>query len=459
VKLVVPSRIVLLLSGAALASVAGAVMSSQVLEARRQDTVVVAASWRALASTQRVMSLLVRTEAAWRDHLSDGNPEAWTRFADARGQIDAAIQRHLEALPDHRECLDAWADTAALVTDALFALDEHARPPPLRASATSLLDAADEVRLAVRRAELGLERVMAMERVELSRAEGAQARSTSQANAVIVSAYAALLVLIAVAAYAVRGHLQERERREAEQERALELQQRLMGIVGHDLRTPLNAIAGSAKLLARAPDLPTSRARAAQRIVSSAGRMSRMVRDLLDFTRARVGGGLTVAPEPADLGEISRRVIQEVRAARPGCEIRVEQQGDLAGTWDPDRIEQVLSNLVGNACHYGTPGSPVVVRARGDEAESVTLEVHNEGVPIPDEVLPRIFDPFERGAPVRPDAAGNVGLGLFIVRTLVDAHGGRIDVESGDEGTTFSVHLPRTSPGGSGAAPSAPGPT
>jgi signal transduction histidine kinase len=284
---------------------------------------------------------------------------------------------------------------------------------------------------------------MAMERADLGRADLAVARNTSIANGVIVSTYAALLLLVAVAAYAVRGHLQQRERREAEQEHALELQQQLMGMVGHDLRTPLNAIAGSAELLARAPDLPSSRVRAAQRIVSSAGRMSRMVLDLMDYTRARVAGGLTVSPEPAHLGEICRRVIQEVRAARPGSDVRLVEEGDLAGEWDPARLEQVLSNLVANACHYGTPDRPVSVRATGD-AGTVVLEVHNEGMPIPAEVLPNIFDPFRRGKLDRREASGNVGLGLFIVRTLVEAHGGRIAVTTGVEGTTFSVALPRS---------------
>jgi signal transduction histidine kinase len=449
VKFVVPPRIVLLLSAAALASVVGALLSSHMLEARREDTVVVAASWRALASTQRVMSLLLRTESAWRDHATTRNGETWTRYAEAKGEIQAAIERHLEALPGHRDCREAWSSASVLVTEALAALSWRERPPPLLDDSGGLLRPDDEARMAVRRAELGLERVMAMERAELARAELAQARSTSLANAVIVSAYAALLLLIGVAAYAVRGHLKQRERREAEQEHTLEMQQRLIGIVGHDLRTPLNAIAGSAKLLARAPDLPSSRARAAQRIVSSAGRMSRMVLDLLDFTRTRVAGGLPVSPEPANLGEICRRVVQEVRAARPGSDIRVVEEGDLSGEWDPARLEQILSNLVANACHYGKPGRPVLVRATG-KAGTVTVEVHNEGAPIPDEVLPVIFEPFKRGTPDLRDASGNVGLGLFIVRTLVDAHGGSIDVATGEAGTTFSVRLPSSRQASSG---------
>src|SRR6266702_1711722 len=256
---------------------------------------------------------------------------------------------------------------------------------------------------------------------------------------------AALLLLIAAAALGVRGHLQEREGRELEQRRALELQQRLMGIVGHDLRTPLNAIAGSAALLAHAPDLPTARLRAAQRIVASAARMSGLVRDLLDYTRLRVSGGFSIEPQPTHLGEIARAVAQEVRTARQGSVIELTEAGDLQGRWDHERIEQVLSNLIGNACHHATAGAPVQVRLSGTEA-AVRAEVHNEGPPIPPVVLPLIFEPFRRGASDRRDASGGVGLGLFIVRSLAEAHGGRIEVATGQGGTTFTLVLPRAPP-------------
>ncbi len=445
-RLVVPPRIVLLLSAAAAASVAGAALSSRVIETRQTDTAGVAATWRALASTERVLSLLSRAEAACRDHSASGSDEARRRYTEARSEVEAAIERQREALPRRLSFLEAWASTSRHLEAALGSLDCRERTPASGpAHAVRLAAREDRRRAALERAEAGLEHVGTLERNEVAKEERALARSTSLATWVIVSTYSALLLLVGIAAVAVRGHLKERERREAEQRRVFELQQQLIGIVGHDLRTPLNAIAGSAELLARAPDLPSGRLRMAQRIVSSAGRMSRMVRDLLDYTRALVAGGLPVSPEPAHLGEICRRVVQEVGAARPGDDIRLTEEGDLSGEWDPARLEQVFSNLVANACHYGSEGRPVLVRASGTTRDAL-VDVHNEGPPIPAEVLPHIFEPFQRGTPGRPDASGNVGLGLFIVRSLVEAHGGKIAVDTGSAGTTFRVALPRSVP-------------
>ncbi len=296
-----------------------------------------------------------------------------------------------------------------------------------------------------RLAASAVEDLSTLQRRELGRADRRALEHHSLASWLVLATNAALLLLIAAAALGVRGHLQEREGRESEQRRALELQQRLMGIVGHDLRTPLNAIAGSAALLAHAPDLPTARLRAAQRIVSSAARMSGLVRDLLDYTRLRVSGGFSIEPQPTHLGEIARAVAQEVRTARQGSVIELTEAGDLQGRWDHERIEQVLSNLIGNACHHGTAGAPVQVRLSGTEA-AVRAEVHNEGPPIPPVVLPLIFEPFRRGASDRRDASGGVGLGLFIVRSLAEAHGGRIEVATGQAGTTFTLVLPRAPP-------------
>ncbi len=274
---------------------------------------------------------------------------------------------------------------------------------------------------------------------ELAARERAAERSVSLAIGVVVATDFALLLLVAIAAFAVRGHLRERERREVEHARVLQLQQQLLAMVGHDLRTPLNAIAGSAALLARAPDLPSSRVRLAQRIVSSAGRMSRLVRDLLDFTRVRTEGRLPVSPEPVNLGALCRRIAQEITTARPGTIVDCEVEGDVTGEWDPARLEQVVSNLVTNACHHGAAGRPVVVRVTGLD-DAVRIAVHNEGPAIPPDVLPHIFEPFMRGDE-HGDPAG-LGLGLHIVRTLVEAHGGTIDVTSDEGGTTFAVVLP-----------------
>ncbi|BDG05534.1 sensor histidine kinase [Anaeromyxobacter oryzae] len=259
------------------------------------------------------------------------------------------------------------------------------------------------------------------------------------ATRIVIATGIAVLLLVVIAAFAVRRHLRERELRDREHARVVELQNQLLAMVGHDLRTPLSAIAGSAALLARAPDLPSNRVNLAQRIVSSAGRMSRLVRDLLDFTRVRTEGHLPVSPEPVNLGALCRRVVQEVQAARPGTTLDLEVEGDVTGEWDPARLEQVVSNLLTNACHHGAAGRPVQVSVTGLD-DAVRIAVHNEGPPIPEDVLPHMFDPFWRGDG-GADRAG-LGLGLHIVRSLVEAHGGTIEVTSGAGGTTFSVVLP-----------------
>jgi signal transduction histidine kinase len=267
-----------------------------------------------------------------------------------------------------------------------------------------------------------------------------EARDATLATVAVIATNAAILVLVGIAAFAVRGQLRERERREAERARVVELQERLLGIVGHDLRTPLTAIAGSAALLARAPDLPRSRARLAELIVSSASRMSRLVRDMLDFTRVRAEGHLPVRPEPVNVGALCERVVREVCTARPEARVRCAVEGDVTGEWDPARLEQVVSNLVTNAVMHGAPEKVVVVRVTG-LADAVRIAVHNEGPPIPAHLLPHIFEPFRAA---EAGAHAGLGLGLHIVRSLVEAHGGTVDVVSGEEGTTFEVLLPAT---------------
>jgi len=223
-----------------------------------------------------------------------------------------------------------------------------------------------------------------------------------------------------------------------------DFERQLIGIVSHDLRNPLNAILLSAATLLRRPGLDTRQERALRRMQDSAERMTRMVRDLLDFTQARLGTGLTVQRKPLDLHALARQVVDEVMLAHPEREVRVVAEGDAHGAFDSDRIAQVLSNLLTNALTYGAGGSPVRVTTRG-EGTSVVLEVHNMGEPIPPELRERIFRPLERGTEANvPSGARSIGLGLFIVASIVRSHSGLIQVSSTAEaGTTFSVVLPR----------------
>lgn len=241
----------------------------------------------------------------------------------------------------------------------------------------------------------------------------------------------------------------ETERRHAEEERRIaQFKDRVIGILGHDLRTPLTAIKASASLLARKRDASEADLRASvDRLVKlidrSADRMSRMINDVLDFTRARMGGGIPVERRPMDLGAVATSVIEELRTIDSESELRLELRGSLEGSWDADRLAQVVQNLVGNARVHGQADRPVQVIVDGSE-EEVRLSVHNDGQPISPETLVKIFDPFRRGADPRAGREEGIGLGLFIVRSIVEAHGGRITVQSASPGgTTFTVRLPR----------------
>jgi signal transduction histidine kinase len=221
--------------------------------------------------------------------------------------------------------------------------------------------------------------------------------------------------------------------------------ERLMGIVSHDLRNPIWAISMAAELLLKDDGLDAGTTKiVAGRIQSSVARASSMIGDLLDFTQARLGGGIRVRPRPADLHAIVRQVVDELELAHPDRRIVVTQQGDGRGQWDPDRLGQVVSNLVANALQYGAPGTAVSLDAR-EEDGGVALSVHNEGPAIPAERLPEIFEPMQRASSELSTTGRSVGLGLYIVKHIVEAHGGEVAVESSDgEGTTFTVWLPVT---------------
>jgi PAS domain S-box-containing protein len=233
-----------------------------------------------------------------------------------------------------------------------------------------------------------------------------------------------------------------------ERERS-ELEQQLIGIVSHDLRTPLSTILTSSTLLVRRAEALDARMRedCARRIHSAAERASALIRDLLDFTRARTAGGIAIAPRSLDLHALARGVAEDVRATHPGRAIAVEQAGDGWGFWDPARISQLLENLVSNAFKYGDPSAPVAVRTVGGE-RWVRLEIHNRGRPIDPGLLPHLFEPLRQGK--RTGVVGGVagvGLGLYIVDHIVRAHRGTIEVHStAAEGTTFIVRLPREPP-------------
>lgn len=237
----------------------------------------------------------------------------------------------------------------------------------------------------------------------------------------------------------------ELERREAQlfsaKEAAL-LREQLIGIVSHDLRNPLNAILLSASTMVRRADLDERARKAIRRIVDSADRAQRLIRDLLDFTQARMGQVLPVNRRPMDLHELTLQAVDEVQSVMPERLLEVETRGDGNGSWDSDRIAQVIHNLLSNAVQYSPPAARIQVLCEGGLQELV-LRVSNAGPPIPTDVIPTLFEPMRRGTEDGTERR-SIGLGLFIVDQIARAHGGRVEVESTQaRGTTFSIHLPR----------------
>lgn len=227
------------------------------------------------------------------------------------------------------------------------------------------------------------------------------------------------------------------EKSERELRAVAEFREMFIGILGHDLRNPLASIVMSAAMLLRRGHLDDQDAETAARIIRAGQRITRMITRLLDLTRARLGGGLLIEPRPTDMREICRNVFEEFEAP-----IQLEIEGDVTGTWDEDRVAEVLSNLGGNAFEYATPGTPVIVKAHADGAE-VVVEITNQGAPIPADQLPFIFEPFRRAKLREKSKSGNLGLGLYIAHQIVLSHGGTLDAHTADDTTTFVMRLPR----------------
>lgn len=234
--------------------------------------------------------------------------------------------------------------------------------------------------------------------------------------------------------------LTERRQLEDELRRMVAFRERLMGIVGHDLRSPLYAITLANQLVLAHEDAPAWARTSAVRVKRSADRMSRMVSDLLDFTRIQAHSTLPIEPKRVDLCELVRDTVDELSIAHPGrISLRLEC-GRSYGLWDADRLVQVVTNLVNNAIEHGSASAPIEVAVH-DEPDQVKLQVTNQGESIPPELMPQLFDPFRRaGGEAR---AGGLGLGLFIVSEVARAHGGSVQGASKDGATTFTVTLPK----------------
>jgi len=237
-----------------------------------------------------------------------------------------------------------------------------------------------------------------------------------------------------------------------ERTETLRMNELFMAMLGHDLRGPLSAIVMASMVIEKKASEESLR-RLAGRSVASARSMSRMIEDMLDLARARVGGGIAVRCSPCDLEPALQRVAEECGAAHPDRLVDWAAEGDCSGEWDADRLAQVASNLINNALRHGAATEPVRVRLDGRDPARATLTVANAGT-IEPALLPHLFEPF-RGRDEPSTRGEGLGIGLYIVRQIVDAHGGSVEVGSPDPAhTTFTVRLPRSprgrpAPGGS----------
>jgi signal transduction histidine kinase len=237
-------------------------------------------------------------------------------------------------------------------------------------------------------------------------------------------------------------HLEaERAALRAEQERAHRFYRAMQGIVGHNMRAPVSAILlGAEMLVANHKDDP-SLAGVVTRIVSFANRMTGIVDQLLDLTRAQLGGGIPLARVELRLTPVIESVIEELAHRYPRNVFSLSGEAERKGAWDPDRVRQVAASLVTNAVRHGMKDGPIKIAMSQDDG-CTRFAVHNEvcDAPIPPETLQGLFEPYRRTDDEHSGAG--LGLGLYIVREIVEAHGGRVAVDSTATGTTFGVVLP-----------------
>jgi signal transduction histidine kinase len=215
-----------------------------------------------------------------------------------------------------------------------------------------------------------------------------------------------------------------------------------LGMLGHDMRTPLQAIQMTATYLG-ALNAGEKVSQAAFRLINSGGRMQSLLDDLVEFNRIKLGLGITVHPANVDLAALFFDELEEVRAAHPGRDIELKVTGDTRAFVDGPRVQRVLGNLMVNALKYGSQKAPVRVVLAADT--DVRFDVRNTGPAMDASTLAQLFEPLQRGAQNgdRYTHDGSLGLGLYIAREIVRAHGGEISARSEGAETVFAVRLSR----------------
>lgn len=217
-----------------------------------------------------------------------------------------------------------------------------------------------------------------------------------------------------------------------------------LGILQHDLRGPMQAVLSSASLIAALP-AGEQREQATQRLRRSGERMRALLDELLDYNRATLNLGLRMNRVPCELAAACLEEVEMRRLAYPGHGIEWRAAGPTEGLWDASRIQQALGNLIANAARHGDEHAPIGVELLGTEDE-VTIAVSNRGPAISPDAIGSIFDPLRSSADAGREDRSHLGLGLFVVKEVAMAHGGHVQVDSGDDLTRFCIRLPRRTP-------------
>ncbi len=220
-----------------------------------------------------------------------------------------------------------------------------------------------------------------------------------------------------------------------------DIQQKFINTLTHDLKTPLTAAKTNAELILRRPEINEYGKTSARRIVVSLNRLDGMIHDLLDASRIRAGEKLSLQFVSCDLGEILHEVIDEMMIVH-GDRFRLKVEGTSQGTWGGDGIRRACENLIGNAVKYGAPDTPILVSLKATDS-GMELGVHNQGTPILSDEIPTLFQQHRRSKSAGEGNRSGWGLGLTLVKGVVDAHKGKVRIESREGfGTVFTLEIP-----------------
>lgn len=215
----------------------------------------------------------------------------------------------------------------------------------------------------------------------------------------------------------------------------------LFATLGHDLRDPLQAIMMAAQMLEAQNDSDSTKSRLGKRIVNSGGRMKRLISEVLDVSRIQNGQGLSINPQQTDVCMVLHDMAREASTAHPGLQIELDCDDAGNASVDPDRLGQIMSNLLSNARHHGEQGKPIAVRAVNDGG-TLTITVANYGAPIPPALLATLFNPFKHSSSTSKKRRQGLGLGLYIVNEIVKGHKGNIVATCDDGKIIFTINLP-----------------